>query len=207
MPGSRTAPPARDFTGGPAAGGMRVIAEVKKASPSAGVIRPDFDPAAIASAYERRRGRALSVLTDEHFFQGHLRLPDRGPRGGRPARACARTSSSTATSSSRPGPAGADAVLLIAEILPGDRLADAVRARPPPWACTSLVELHDADQLPRVIDCGATLVGINNRDLRTFHTRLDHTLDLLPKVPPGGRWSARAGSRRAPTWSAWRRPG
>ena len=176
-------PPARDFTGALLRPGMRVIAEVKKASPSAGVIRPDFDPAAIARAYERAGADALSVLTDERFFQGRLphltaardatRLPVLrkefvlDPYQLVEARA-----------------AGADAVLLIAEILPGERLKtlfDQATA----LGLHVLVELHDAHQLPRVIDCGATLIGINNRDLRTFHTTLDHTLELLPKVPPG----------------------
>ena len=80
--------------------------------------------------------------------------------------------------------AGADAVLLIAEILPGDRLKtlfDEATA----LGLHVLVELHDADQLQRVVDCGATLIGINNRDLRTFRTNLDHTLDLVPNVPKG----------------------
>jgi indole-3-glycerol phosphate synthase len=79
--------------------------------------------------------------------------------------------------------AGADAVLLIAEILPGDLLKqlhrDAVEL-----GLDVLVELHDAEQLPRVLDCGATLVGINNRDLRKFETRLEHTLELRHRVPP-----------------------
>jgi len=176
-------PPARDFSAALMQPGMRIIAEVKKASPSAGVIRADFDPVAIARTYERHGADCLSVLTDEQFFRGHLdhlttareatRLPvlrkefvlDRYQL--LEARA-----------------AGADAVLLIAEILPGDRLEslfdDAIAL-----GLHVLVELHDADLLARVIDCGATLIGINNRDLRTFETRLSHTLDLLPKVPAG----------------------
>ena len=175
--------PTRDFTAALTQPGMRIIAEVKKASPSAGVIRANFDPADIARIYERHGADCLSVLTDERYFQGHLdhlsaardatRLPvlrkefilDRYQL--LEARA-----------------AGADAALLIAEILPGDRLKllfDEATA----LGLHVLVELHDADQLPRVIDCGATLIGINNRDLRTFETRLRHTLDLLPNVPAG----------------------
>jgi indole-3-glycerol phosphate synthase len=176
-------PPARDFAGALRQPGVRVIAEVKKASPSAGVIRADFDPVAIARTYERHGADCLSVLTDRQFFQGDLaylgaireavRLPvlrkefilDRYQLVE--ARA-----------------AGADAVLLIAEILPGDRLK-ALFDQATGLGLHVLVELHDAEQLPRVIDCGATLIGINNRDLRTFHTTLDHTLELLPNVPAG----------------------
>jgi indole-3-glycerol phosphate synthase len=176
-------PPARDFTAALLRPGMRVIAEVKKASPSAGVIRPDFDPVAIPWAYQQGGADALSVLTDERFFQGKLsylmaaRLATRLPVLRKEfildryqlveARA-----------------AGADAVLLIAEILPGDRLKT-LFDQATELGLHVLVELHDADQLPRVIDCGATLIGINNRDLRTFHTSLDHTLALMPRVPAG----------------------
>ena len=74
--------------------------------------------------------------------------------------------------------------MLIAEILPDNQLADLHREATA-LGLHVLVELHDADQLPRVLDSGATLVGINNRDLRTFHTRLDHTLDLMPRIPKG----------------------
>jgi indole-3-glycerol phosphate synthase len=176
-------PPARDFAGALAQPGMRVIAEVKKASPSAGVIRADFDEVAIARTYERHGADCISVLTDRQFFQGDLsyliaihdavRLPvlrkefilDRYQLVE--ARA-----------------AGADAVLLIAEILPGDRLKT-LFDQANELGLHVLVELHDGEELPRVIDCGATLIGINNRDLRTFQTTLDHTLGLLAKVPAG----------------------
>ena len=176
-------PPARDFAGALLRPGMRVIAEVKKASPSAGVIRPDFDPVAIARAYERGGADCLSVLTDEHFFQGHLSDLTAARRATRlPALRKEFVLDRYQLVEARA--AGADAVLLIAEILPGDRL-QALFDQATALGLHVLVELHDADQLPRVIDCGATLIGINNRDLRTFHTSLHHTLELLPKVPPG----------------------
>lgn len=178
-----TLPPARDFTAALLRPGLRVIAEVKKASPSAGVIRPDFDPVAIARAYERGGADCLSVLTDEHFFQGHLTyLTAAREATGLPALRKEFVLDHYQLLEARA--AGADAVLLIAEILPGDRLKtlfDQATA----LGLHVLVELHDAGQLPRVLDCGATLIGINNRDLRTFHTTLDHTLALLPQVPPG----------------------
>ena len=162
---------------------MRIIAEVKKASPSAGVIRPDFDPVAIARTYERHGADCLSVLTDQQFFQGQLKyVADARDATALPVLRKEFILDRYQLLESRA--AGADAVLLIAEILPGDRLKtlfDEATA----LDLHVLVELHDADQLSRVIDCGATLIGINNRDLRTFDTRLDHTLQLLPRIPPG----------------------
>lgn len=176
-------PAARDFTAAVGAPGeIRVIAEVKKASPSAGIIRADFDPVAIARTYEAHGAAAISVLTDVEYFQGSLdyltavkqavKCPvlrkdfilDRYPLLE------ART-------------AGADVALLIAECLPGDRLA-ALQREAAAIGLHTLVELHDAEQLPRVLDSGAKVIGINNRDLRTFTTRLEHTLDLIAKIPP-----------------------
>jgi indole-3-glycerol phosphate synthase len=175
-------PPARDFAGAiRRIGRITLIAEVKKASPSAGVIRADFDPVRIATTYEAHGAAAISVLTDVEFFQGSLKyLTDVRAAVACPVlrkdfvldryqllEACA---------------AGADAVLLIAECLPGERLATLQR-QASELGLQTLVELHDADQLPRVLDCGAPVVGINNRDLRTFQTRLEHTLELLPRIP------------------------
>ena len=175
--------PARDFTAALRKPGLRVIAEIKKASPSAGVIRAEFDPVAIARTYERHGADCVSVLTDEPFFQGHLSYLT-AIREAIDLPALRKEFILDRYQLLEARAAGADAVLLIAEILPGDRLTtlfDEATA----LGLHVLVELHDADQLPRVIDCGATLIGINNRDLRTFKTTLDHTLDLLPKVPKG----------------------
>ena len=164
-------------------GELRVIAEVKKASPSAGVIREDFHPVAIGRTYERHGAAAISVLTDESYFQGTLEyLTAVRTAVGVPCLRKEFILDRYQLLEARA--AGADAVLLIAEILPGDRLkelhADAIAL-----GLDVLVELHDADQLPRVLDSGATVVGINNRDLRSFVTRLDHTLELLPRIPAG----------------------
>jgi indole-3-glycerol phosphate synthase len=175
------APSVRDFEGALRRPGMQIIAEVKKASPSAGIIRADFDPKAIAKIYEAHGAACISVLTDEPFFQGNLNH-------------LTKIQESTTQPLLRKDfildryqllearRAGADCVLLIAEILPGERLQqlydDARRL-----GLHVLVELHDAEHLPRVIDSGATLIGINNRDLRQFATRLEHTLDLSPKIP------------------------
>lgn len=177
-------PPCRGFaTALRRPGEVAVIAEVKKASPSAGVIRADFDPPSIAHTYQRHGAACISVLTDADFFQGS-RADLRAVRGavGLPVLRKDFVIDRRQLLEARAD--GADAALLIAEILPGDRLAT-LRHEAVALGLDVLVELHDADQLPRVLDCGATLVGINNRDLRTFRTRLDHTLDLLSRVPAG----------------------
>jgi indole-3-glycerol phosphate synthase len=177
-------PPARGFTARlTAPGPMRVIAEVKKASPSAGVIRPDFDPVAVARTYERHRATCVSVLTDGPYFQGSLANLS-SVRAAVELPLLRKDFVIDRYQLLEARVAGADAALLIAEALPGKELADLHR-QAVELGLDVLVELHDADQLPRVLDCGANLVGINNRDLRTFHTRLEHTLDLMPRIPSG----------------------
>ncbi len=161
--------------------GMRIIAEVKKASPSAGLIRADFDPVAIARIYEAHGADCISVLTDQHYFQGHLDylIQIRAAVGLpllRKEFIIDRYQILEAVCH------GADAVLLIAECLPGDSLKELYEyARH--VGLDVLIELHDAWELQRVLDTGCELVGINNRDLRTFETRLEHTIDLMPKIP------------------------
>ena len=177
------APPARDFRAsleGP--GPIQLIAEVKKASPSAGLIRPDFDPIAIARAYQAHGAACLSVLTDVPYFQGHLSY-------------LARVRASVVIPLLRKDfvidpyqvvearMAGADAVLLIAEILDDDQLVS-FQALARRWGMASLVEFHDEANLPRVLASGADLVGINNRDLRHFRTDLGLTLRLRDRIPP-----------------------
>ncbi|HVK17292.1 MAG TPA: indole-3-glycerol phosphate synthase TrpC [Fimbriiglobus sp.] len=177
-------PPTRGFAAAlRVPGEVRVIAEVKKASPSAGVIRPDFDPAAIARTYECHGAACISVLTDRDYFQGGLEHL----AAVRAAVRCPLLRKDFVLDRYQlleARAAGADAALLIAEILPGDRLSE-LHAQAVALGLDVLVELHDADQLARVLACGATLVGINNRDLRTFETRLDHTIDLMPHIPAG----------------------
>jgi indole-3-glycerol phosphate synthase len=173
--------PRRDFEAALRRPGMRIIAEVKKASPSAGVIRADFDPVSIARTYELHGAACISVLTDAPYFQGgleHLRLiRDRVPLPLlRKDFILDRYQLLEALI------AGADAVLLIAEILPGDALGTLHR-QAGELGLQVLVELHDAEQLPRVLGSGATLIGVNNRDLRSFETRLEHTLELADRVP------------------------
>lgn len=179
----RGMPPVRDFAGALKRPGMRVIAEVKKASPSAGVIRADFDPVAIARIYEAHHADALSVLTDEHFFQGSLAyLTSVHEAVGIPVLRKEFILERYQLLEART--AGADAVLLIAECLPSGDLAKRF-AEARAMRLHVLVELHDPLELTRVLDTGAEIIGINNRDLRSFHTTLDTTLDLLQKIPAG----------------------
>lgn len=168
-----------------------IIAEVKKASPSRGVIRADFDPVRIATSYAASGAAAISVLTEERYFQGSLDylaairavvsvpllrkdfLFD--PYQLYEARAY-----------------GADAVLLIVAMLPDVLLQELL------WLAEELnlgplVEIHDRAELERAVRSGARLLGINNRDLRTFRTTLTTTEDLLPAVPPDALIVAESG--------------
>jgi indole-3-glycerol phosphate synthase len=175
--------PTRDFASALSRKGeVRVIAEVKKASPSAGVIRPDFDPVAVARTYDRHDAAAISVLTDSVYFQGSLSdLSAVRSAVGCPVLRKDFVLDEYQLLEARA--AGADAALLIAECLPGERLAT-LQKRAIELGLHTLVELHDAGELSRVLDSGAPVIGINNRDLRTFATRIEHTLELLPRIPP-----------------------
>jgi indole-3-glycerol phosphate synthase len=178
-------PPTKDFTSGiNVPGVISVIAEIKKASPSAGVIRAEFDPLAIARTYSTHGAAAISVLTDWHYFQGELNyialLRDTLDKWLPPILRKDFILDRYQLLESRA--AGADAVLLIAECLPGNSLG-VLQRQATELGLHTLVELHDADQLPRVLDTGCPVIGINNRDLRTFNTRLEHTLELLPRIP------------------------
>jgi indole-3-glycerol phosphate synthase len=163
--------------------GRSIIAEVKKASPSKGVIRADFDPLQLAQTYEANGAAAVSVLTEKKFFQGHLdylrlirehvTLPLLrkdflfDPYQVYEARSC-----------------GASAVLLIVAILSDGQLSElSAVARSLGLDC--LIEVHDEQELERALACGVTLLGVNNRDLRTFHTTIETSERLMRLVPPG----------------------
>ena len=176
------APPARDFRAALERGpGIGIIAEVKKASPSAGVLRADFDPVAIAHIYEANGANAISVLTDEPFFQGQLSYLS-AIRSAVTPPVLRKDFILDRYQIVEARAAGADAVLLIAEILRKNELP-ALLANVHKLGMQALVELYDRENLPRVLDAGARIVGVNNRDLRTFVTRLEHTVDLLPLAP------------------------
>ena len=176
------APPLRDFRAAlDMPGKVQVIAEVKKASPSAGVLRRDFDPVGIACAYAEHGAAAISVLTDEPFFQGKLAdLADIRRAVTLPLLRKDFVIDRYQLLEARA--AGADAVLLIAEVLEGADLARLVR-QAQELDLQPLVELYESKNLSRVLDSGARFVGINNRDLHTFQTRLEHTLELAAQIP------------------------
>jgi indole-3-glycerol phosphate synthase len=176
------APPVRDFFAALAAEGpIRLIAEVKKASPSAGVIREDFDPVAIAKIYAAHGASCLSVLTDESYFQGSLDYL-RAVRGavGLPVLRKDFIIDSYQLLEARA--AGADAVLLIAECLDDCQLRG-LHSEAIELGMTPLVELYDPVNLPRVLEAGATLIGVNNRNLHTFEVDLGHTLRMRSEIP------------------------
>jgi indole-3-glycerol phosphate synthase len=178
----RSAPPVRDFRAAlEAAPGMAVIAEVKRASPSAGLIREDFDPVAIARIYEQNGASCISVLTDAPYFQGRLDYL-RAVRQAVGVPVLRKDFLLDDYQLVEARCAGADAVLLIAEILDDASLRQLL-SKTRRLGMQALVELYDAENLPRVLDAGAKLVGVNNRDLRSFVTRLEHTLDLAPHLP------------------------
>jgi indole-3-glycerol phosphate synthase len=176
------APPVRDFRAALQRGpGIGIIAEVKKASPSAGVLRAEFNPVAIARIYEANGANAISVLTDEPFFQGHLSYL-MAIRQAVAAPVLRKDFILDGYQVVEARVAGADAVLLIAEIL-GERELPALLEWTHELGMQALVELYDRDNLPRVLDAGAKIVGVNNRDLRTFETRLEHTIELASELP------------------------
>jgi indole-3-glycerol phosphate synthase len=175
-------PPPRDFRAALESGpGVQIIAEVKKASPSVGLLRADFDPVAIARTYEQNGAACISVLTDEPSFQGHLDYL-RAIRAAVARPLLRKDFVLDRYQLLEARLAGADAVLLIAEILDEATLPRLFR-QAAELGLQALVELYDAANLPRVLDSGARLIGVNNRDLRTFQTRLEHTLELASSLP------------------------
>ena len=176
------APPVRSFLKALSApGAIKLIAELKKASPSAGVIRDDFDPVGLAHTYERAGADAISVLTDEPFFQGSLDLLEQA-RSAVDLPLLRKDFCIDPYQVTEARVAGADAVLLIAEILPGDQL-DRMLAEVRAHGMTALVELYEADNVARVVASGARVIGINNRDLTTFQIDLGHTESLVHRIP------------------------
>ena len=180
-------PPARDFVGAirakHAAGRAAVIAEIKRASPSKGVIRADFHPAEIAASYERAGAACLSVLTDREFFQG-------APEYLQAARAACHLPVLRKDFLIDPYQVfearamGADAILLIAACLDLAQMRD-MEQLAIALGMAVLVEVHDGAELDLALQLQTPLIGINNRNLRTFEVALQTTLDLLPRIISG----------------------
>lgn len=196
------APPPRDFIAALwSAPDVALIAEIKRASPSKGLLRPDLDPVHLAATYAANGATAISVLTDEPFFQGnlayitqirsqlasHLLAPDQPevpllrkdfiihPYQVYEARA-----------------AGADALLLIAAILPDANLAELLSLTQA-QGMAALIEVHDREELMRVLPLAPQLVGVNNRNLRDFSVNVDTCLRLRSLVPPDVCFVAESG--------------
>jgi len=166
-----------------AAGGPAVIAELKKASPSRGLIRPDFNVATLAAGYAQGGAAALSVLTEEHFFQGSLRnLEIASQSCDLP---CLRKDFILDEFQLLEARAHrADAILLIAAALSDGELRS-LAAQAHRLELDVLCEVHTGEELDRVLDLGCDAVGVNNRDLKTFEVRLQVSLDLASRLPAG----------------------
>jgi len=172
-----------DFTSAlrPEPGGVRLLAEVKKASPSRGVLAERFDPLALAEIYADNGAAALSVLTDQKYFQGSLAfLTAIRDRVAVPILRKDFTLEEYQVWEARA--AGADAVLLIVSILEAGQLRDLQQAAAG-LGLAALVEAHTASEIDVALAAGARIVGINNRDLKTFETRIETSLELLPLIP------------------------
>jgi indole-3-glycerol phosphate synthase len=173
----------RDFRRALAAGAPAIIAEIKKASPSKGLLARDFDPVRLAREYAAGGAAALSVLTDEAFFQGSLAdlAAARGACGLPVLRKDFTLGENHVTEAAA---GGADAILLIAAILEAGEIRDlAIMAAG--YGMAALVEVHDERDLAKALHAGAEIVGVNNRDLTTFKVTLETSLRLAPLIPSG----------------------
>ncbi len=180
---ARNAPPPRDFAAALRRDTVALIAEVKHASPSKGVLIEDFDPVRLATTYADNGAAAISVLTDEPFFQGHLDHL-RAVRAAVDVPVLRKEFVIDPYQVYEGRAAGADAILLIAAALEDSAMAD-LHALISALGMSALVEVHNEAELDRALKIGATLIGVNNRDLRTFNEDLS-TTGRIARLIPGG---------------------
>src|SRR5258708_31943532 len=181
----------RSFAAALSANAPAIIGEIKKASPSKGVLANGFEPGSIARSYERGGAAALSVLTDEHYFQGSLpHLAEARNAVGLPVLRKDFTIDEYHVIEA--AAYGADAILLIAAILDTDQLRR-YRELAAQYKLAALVEVHDEDELQSAVDSGAEIIGVNNRNLHTFEVTLDTALKLAERIPPGAIRVAESG--------------
>ncbi|MCA1595188.1 MAG: indole-3-glycerol phosphate synthase TrpC [Chloroflexi bacterium] len=191
MARARDAAPPRGFRLAIRGSDVRVVAEIKKASPAAGLIRPEFDAAAIARAYQAGGAAAISVLTDRTYFQGSLEIFEAVRDAvGIPLLRKDFTIDPYQIYEARA--AGADVILLIVSILDEEQLR-AFLALSRELGMDTLVEVHTAEEMELACRVGADLIGINNRNLKTFETRLETTSELAALAPPGAVLMALSG--------------
>jgi indole-3-glycerol phosphate synthase len=173
----------RDFLAALTGRTPAVIAEIKKASPSKGVLATEFDPASIARLYQKGGAAALSVLTDEKHFQGSLSdLESARAAVGIPV--LRKDFTIDAYHVHQAAAHGADAILLIAAILSERQMRD-FRELAEHYRMAALVEVHDEEELKPAIASGAHMIGVNNRNLHSFEVSLETSLDLADKIPAG----------------------
>lgn len=171
----------RDFRNALLSQEPAVIAEVKKASPSKGLLCPDFDPRRIAATYQSGGAAALSVLTDERFFQGSLQDLET-VRSTVPLPVLRKDFTIDEIHVHQAAAHGADAILLIAAILTTQEMIR-YRELAARYGMSSLVEVHDTEELHRAVDSGAEILGVNNRNLHNFEVKLETSLQLSQLMP------------------------
>lgn len=173
----------RDFAAALRSQAPAIISEIKKASPSKGVLAPDFDPVGLARKYEDGGAAALSILTDRDFFQGSL--DDlKAARAACSLPVLRKDFTISEYHVFEAAAAGADAILLIVAILDESELRG-FREMAAACGMATLVEAHDARETDLALKSGAEIIGINNRDLRTFQVSLETSVELSARVPPG----------------------
>ncbi len=185
----------RDFPAALRADPPAIIAEIKRASPSRGLFAPEADPARLAESYARGGAAALSVLTEERYFAGSLRDLE-AARAAAPLPVLRKDFTLEPYDVAEAAAHGADAVLLIAALLDTDRLRR-LRQYAEALGLAALVEVHTRAELENALEAGARLIGVNNRDLRTFQVRLETSLELAPHLPADAVKVSESGFRSA----------